>query len=148
MEGEREPTIPFPAKLVDLAMPSLSDSQWRVLCVIVRQTLGWTSPGGARKERDWLSHSQLRRRTGRSGGAVSSAVETLDRRGLILATDESGERLDSPRARRRARRVYYALDPSWGSRLRKPERTKETRYQNSSSSDTEVLKELLRRRWG
>lgn len=36
--------IPFPRVLVDEVMPDLTDTEWRVLTVIVRQTIGWQSP--------------------------------------------------------------------------------------------------------
>jgi len=139
----REPIVPFPAKLIDEAMPSLTDSEWRTLCVVVRQTLGWTDPAGGRKKRDWLSHSQLKARTGRSGSTVSLAVDGLVTRGLLDTTDRLGLRLKSPASRRKARRVYYSLCANWESRLRKPERTKETRYKNLYSPDSKSVRELL-----
>jgi hypothetical protein len=77
--------------------------------VVLRQTLGRRNPDGTLKERDWLSHSQLKSRTGRAGEAVSSAVDSLVRRGLIEVRGEGGRLLADPAARRREhRRLYFA----------------------------------------
>lgn len=101
-----EGTTPFPNPLLDHAMKFLGDTEWRVLCVVVRQTLGW------QKREDWLSHSQLKARTGREGAAVSRAVECLVHRGLIVVTDSHGRLLQSASERRRSRsRLTYALHP-------------------------------------
>ena len=48
-------STPFPSHLLDDAMPLLSDTEWRVLCVVVRQTLGWEDGQGGRKREDWLT---------------------------------------------------------------------------------------------
>ena len=74
-------TTPFPNGLFEL-MPSLKDSEWRVLCLIVRQTWGWKE-GDGRKHSDWITQKQMMRRTGRSSEALSRAVDALVRRGLI-----------------------------------------------------------------
>ncbi len=140
-----EPKVPFPVGLIDGAMPHLTDTEWRVLCVVVRQTLGWSDPAGGRKRRDWLSHSQLRKRTGRSGGAVSLAVDALVRSGLVEATDALGCGLTTSGARRKARRVYYALARGWETRLRNSEATKEKRDKKLSTPNPESVSDLLRR---
>jgi hypothetical protein len=105
------PTTPIPNALLDEVMPTLGDTPWRLLCVVVRQTLGWQADSG-RKERDWLSHAQLKARTGRHSAAVCAAIEELVQRGLIKVEDEQGRPLVTPQARRRARsRVFYRLHP-------------------------------------
>jgi len=58
--------VPFPSALLDEWLPRLKDTEWRLLCVVVRQTLGWKN-GKGRKRRDWMSQSQLMKRTGRYG---------------------------------------------------------------------------------
>lgn len=106
------PVVPVPAVYIDAVMPALSDPEWRVLCIVIRQTLGWRDEGdrALRKSRDWLSHSQLKTRTGKSGDAISRAVDSLIRFGLILVETEDGKLLNHPSARRRARtRLYYRL---------------------------------------
>jgi hypothetical protein len=102
-------STPFPNALLDRVMPSLRDTEWRILCVVVRQTLGWRSVGGKhRKTTDWLTQGQLKRRTGRESAAVSQAIECLTRKGLLHVRDERGVVLRSARARRRNRgRLYF-----------------------------------------
>lgn len=103
------PFTAFPNALLDRVMPALRDTEWRLLCVIVRQTLGW-SENGKRKSRDWLTQSQLMARTGRNSAALSAALDVLVRRRLIGAWDEAGRSLLTPQARRaRQGRVYYGL---------------------------------------
>ena len=104
--------VPFPTALMDEQMPFLKDTEWRLLCVIVRQTLGWQS-GKGRKKRDWMSQTQLMARTGRNSAALSAALDVLVRRNLIECSDVDGEPLTTPQQRRRHRgRVYFALTPA------------------------------------
>lgn len=99
-------TTPFPNVLLDRVMPYLGDTEWRVLCVIVRQTFGW------QKAADWLSHGQLKTKTGRESAAVSRAIDTLVKRGLILVQDGRDNRLHSSSERRRSRsRLVFAVHP-------------------------------------
>jgi len=115
----------FPHVLIDEVLPTLSGSQWQLLTVIVRQTLGWHDPStGGRKASDWLSHRQLKARTGRGSDAVCSAIDSLVRRDLIAVTDEAGRLLATPAERRRARRLFYALSPRLLARLQEAEPSK------------------------
>lgn len=109
-----------PNILIDRIMPVLKDTEWRVLCVIIRQTLGWRGASGGRKTRDWLTQNQLKRRTGRNSEAISRAITTLVRLNLVDVCDESGGELATAHERRRHRgRLYYSLrltDRRWKSR--------------------------------
>lgn len=102
----------MPNDLLDRVMPALRDTELRVLLVVVRQTLGWqsgTNPA-RRKERDWLTQSQLMRRTGRANGAVAHAVDALVQAGLIIVTDRAGTPLKGADDRRRhLGHLYYQL---------------------------------------
>jgi len=103
-------TTPFPNVLLDVFMPRLSDSAFRVLSVVVRQTLGWSAFEGARKGEDWLSHKQLQLRTGRASEAVSRAIQELIDKGLIRLRGEEGQILSRAQDRERYRgRIYFAL---------------------------------------
>lgn len=94
-------STPFPNYLLDTVMPTLKDTEWRVLCVVVRQTLGCRSiDDKRRKTSDWLTQSQLKRRTGRESGAVSKAMESLVRKGLLSVRNRDGKLLHTPQARR------------------------------------------------
>ena len=105
-------TTPFPNLLLDEAMPRLKDTEWRVLCVIVRQTLGWQVDERTkqRKEADWLTHSQLKRRTGRASEALSKAVDVLVRDGWIEVCDVQERPLTTAVLRRNCRGpVFFRL---------------------------------------
>ena len=151
-------TTSVPNELLDLTLPELRDTELRVLLVIVRQTLGWqddTNPG-RRKERDWLTQSQLMHRTGRASEAVARAIDGLVRRGLIDVLDRSGTPLLLAVERRRhLGRLYYRLRPrnrsEGGSQIHrqvpkseyaKPNTTKESKYKNISKvirSKTQIV---------
>ena len=154
---------PIPTWLVDEVMPRLRDTELRVLLVVVRQTLGWQEGPGPmqRKERDWLTQSQLMRRTGRASEAVARAVDALVRDGLIEVLDRAGSALGTPAERRRhLGRLYYRLSPQFsltagrdqGTGLSESEAevpksehaeantTKESRYKNISRNKKIVEK--------
>jgi hypothetical protein len=130
--------VPVPAVLIDTVMPRLSDTEWRLLCVVVRATIGWRdNASGRRKARDWLTQGQLRRRTGRGSEALSHAVDGLVRRGLVVVTNASGKPLSTRTLRRRCGgRLYFELSTAGlsaakpvtfsDSELRKSKTTKET----------------------
>ena len=114
---------PVPIRLVDDVMPALKDTELRILLVVLRQTAGWKSDRLAgtgthntttHKRRDWLSHRQLCRRTGRGSDAVSRAVASLTAAGLIVVEDAGGTPLATPDERRRCLgRLYFRLGETW-----------------------------------
>ncbi len=111
-------TTPMPNALLDRVMPILRDTEFRVLMVVVRQTRGWQDGPhmSQRKERDWLTQSQLMGRTGRGSGAVAHAVEALVQAGLIEVQDRAGTPLKTAADRRRhLGRLYYRLGPASAS---------------------------------
>lgn len=66
------------------------------------------------KRRDWLSHRQLCRRTGRGSDAVSAAVAALTASGLIIVEDAGGKPLMTPDERRRCLgRLYFRPGTMW-----------------------------------
>jgi len=119
---------PVPIRLVDEVMPGLKDTELRVLLVVLRQTWGWmadrTDTGSRQttndkkptKRRDWLSHRQLCRRTGRGSDAVSGAVASLTATGLIVVEDAGGQCLATPEERRRSLgRQYFRPGDLWAA---------------------------------
>jgi len=131
-------TTPFPSHLLDEILPLVTDTEWRIVCVITRQTLGWqdTETGG-RKTRDWLTHKQLQAKTGRAGAAVSQAIEGLVDKAMICVEDADGILLTSAMERRRTQgRLYYRLHP----RLLEAEKNVEalTSESEARSSQTEA----------
>lgn len=105
-------TTPFPNFLLDRVMPRLTDTEWRLLSVIVRQTFGWNLGGGIRKKADWMSHFQLKQRTGRQSAAISRAIDVLVKAGLISVRNEHGRPMYSAAARRRTQEhLIFAVHP-------------------------------------
>jgi len=112
-------TTPFPNYLLDRVMPKLRDTEWRLLSIIVRQTFGWTDGHGQRKNADWLSHAQLKRKTGRSSTAISRAIEVLVWSKLVVVRDLSGRVLSEATDRRRARsKLSFSLHPRFRTQRR------------------------------
>ncbi len=120
---------PVPLRLVDEVMPRLRDTELRIMLVVLRQTWGWRADrseggkhkhgekhGGKHKRRDWLSHRQLCRRTGRGSDAVSGAVASLVEAGLLVVEDAGGTALATAEERRRClSRLYFRPGDVWGS---------------------------------
>ena len=105
-------TTPIPNILLDRYLSRLKDTELRVVLIVLRSTAGWAMPDGSRKKRDWISHSQFKTRCGRSGGAVSKAIDALVRQGFIEASTRSGRFLTTPRSRKsEVGKVHYALGP-------------------------------------
>ncbi len=94
-------------------MPMLSDVELRVLLVVADQTLGWIEDveTGRRKEKDWISHTQLCKKTGRSDRGITTAVKTLiGEHKLIQAYDEAGNLLDTSIKRQKlGNKIFYRL---------------------------------------
>jgi len=104
----------FPNLLIDLYMPKMSDTEWRLLCVIVRKTIGWRQAGsGERLGRVRLSHRQLRRLTGRQSASLSHALHVLVDEGFLVVTDAAGHRLSSPHERQRSRQALTFSLATW-----------------------------------
>lgn len=111
-------TVPIPNRLFDDVLPNLTDTQLRVLLVVLRATIGWREGeegGGWRyKRRDWISHAQFARRTGRGSEAISTAIQSLVEASLIVAEDSGGRPLDTPEKRRRyVGRLYFRPVDMW-----------------------------------
>lgn len=91
-------------------MPTLKDTEWRLLCVLVRQTRGWANEHGERKTWDWVTQKQFQKRTGRNTGALSKALDVLVKRGLVMVQNGKGQALLTPQERRRANSpLFYSL---------------------------------------
>lgn len=104
-------TTPVPNVLFDLLLKDLKASELKILLVIIRQTIGWVDKKekGGRKSRDWISTSQLERKTGSSRRAISSGLASLVQMRLIKITDERGFPLDQANERKGKVRLYYEL---------------------------------------
>ncbi|MDF2441467.1 MAG: Bacteriophage replication protein [Abditibacteriota bacterium] len=144
------PFTAFPNVLLDQVMPTLKDTEWRLLCVIVRQTIGWRDEAGGRRQRDWISRSQLMRRTGRNSEALSRAVDRLVARRLIVVQDEAGRVLSTARQRQRlGSKLFYALHPDgwkWSDVERGCAKTEQA-FEREGDGKANTTKENDKERW-
>ena len=112
--GIQPNTTQVPHVIIREWMPRLKDVELRVLLVVADQTLGWIEDKatGRRKEKDWISHYQLREKTGRSDRAISSAIKVLiEKHGIVDAYNEAGVPLSSAQERQmEGFRIYYRLN--------------------------------------
>ncbi len=102
-------TTPVPNVLFDIFLKELKSAELKVLLVIIRQTLGWSDTRSARgrKEMDWISSSQLQTKTGSSRRAISSAIEVLVLKELIVVLDKYGNLLDDPLKRQGKLKLFF-----------------------------------------
>lgn len=117
METEIQSIIPnttqIPHLIIRRWMPLLGDVELRILLVVADQTLGWIEDPETkrRKEKDWISQSQLMKKINRSDRAIQNSLKRLvDELRIIQAHDESGELLDSPQKRMKCGgKIFYRL---------------------------------------
>lgn len=77
--GPKIPWCKVPNHLFDQILPSLGDTELRVLLVAQRYTAGWMRP----RSSIFLSYRKLCERTGRGPDAVIRAVRVLAAKGLL-----------------------------------------------------------------
>lgn len=117
METEIQLIIPnttqIPHLIIREWMPLLGDVELRILLVVADQTLGWIEDPETkrRKEKDWISQSQLMKKINRSDRAIQNSLKRLiDELRIIQAHDERGELLDSPQKRMKCGgKIFYRL---------------------------------------
>ena len=102
-------TTQTPNKLFDHLLKELTETQLKVLLTIIRKTVGQRDPynNNQRIQRAWLSQRLFCLCTGKSGRAISTAIDTLSRKRYIRITDEDHNVLDTKSKRRGASRLYY-----------------------------------------
>lgn len=102
-------TTQTPNFVYDLWMKELSASAYKVISVIIRQTLGWIldKKTGRRKVSDWIAYSQFKEKTGLSVQTISNALQELEKNKYILVTDAYGNEL--PRDQRNGKKLYYRI---------------------------------------
>lgn len=146
-KGQGFGTTPFPDWLLDKLMSRLRDVEWRLICVLVRQTLGWQTGDGKFKQSDWLSHSQLRRRTGRSSSAISPAIDFLCRNRLVEIDDGQGNPLPRAYERRRHRGpLFFRLNLDRLKHKQKRLRLKKRIHKSGTTINTLTKEAVVRSR--
>lgn len=113
-----------PNIILDYWMPKLSDTSFKILLTITRQTIGYIEDkdSGMRKKEDWISYSQLINKTGRKAPAIVMALRDLEEKKLIEIRDSKGNILET-KEERRGKRLFYRLNTKF---LNIDETTKKT----------------------
>jgi len=82
--------------ILDHIMPDLSANGWKVLCVAIRQTIGWQDEEAesGRREMDVISYSQFRQMTGiGSDQTVARAIKECADKGYMLRVPGKGQEI-------------------------------------------------------
>ena len=82
--------------ILDHIMPDLSASGWKVLCVAIRQTIGWqdNEAESGRREMEVISYSQFRQMTGiGSDQTVARAIKECVDKGYMLRVPGEGQEI-------------------------------------------------------
>lgn len=103
-----------PNVILDEWMPVLSGPEFKIISLLVRQTIGFQldKETGRRKDRDWLNMKQIIKKTGiKSDKTVSKSIANLSEvYKLIEPVTEKGFLLNSPAKREsHSGKIYYRL---------------------------------------
>lgn len=105
----------IPNVIIDEWLPTLTGTEFRILIVIARQTYGW------HKDTDYLSYSQLIKRTGSANGSIGNALKSLREKGFIKVMDSKGKQLFT-KEECRGQELHYQIgvtSPKIGDHLSK-----------------------------
>lgn len=134
-----------PNILFDEYLPILSDTGFRILMIIVRQTYGWIEDKKTkrRKDKDWISYSQLMIKTGRVRQSVSTALRELEEKDLIQIFDDSGRQLFTM-DQRRGKSLYYRINTSLKTGLVVPVKSKNRspKIRHTKLTGTKLIKTI------
>ncbi|MBK7694781.1 MAG: replication protein [Saprospiraceae bacterium] len=101
-----------PNILLDTHLPNLTESELKILLVIIRQTYGWIDKfTGKRKIKDRISQSQFRIKTGLSKRIISKTLKMLSDKDLISIYDRKHNLLKNSLERRGQPVLLYSLNP-------------------------------------
>jgi hypothetical protein len=98
--------VPLPHYFLVKILPTLSDTELRVLLIILSRTVGWKQKN-ASPTRVRLSRVALSIATGRSNTSVSQAIEGLSGKGLIVIENATGLPLLTAHTRQKSPALYY-----------------------------------------
>jgi hypothetical protein len=135
-------TTPTPNELYNGEMNKMSDTELRVVLVVTRATLGWELDPitKTRKKEDWISSSQIKEKTGRSGRAISTAIESSIKNGWIEARDSKGELLDTPQ-KRAGKKIYFRLGKIFLLKIETSENSSQGNQTSEKSSNENISNE-------
>lgn len=149
-------TTQTPNIIFDYLLKELTETELKVLLTVIRKTVGQRDPYDSNKriQRAWLSQRLFCLCTGKSGRAVSTAVDTLSRKRYIRITDEDHTVLDTKSKRRGASRLYYessffeqepapaACEPSYHNAMKKGHTIKLNETKKSCYNSLQCIQRL------
>lgn len=146
-ETQLSGTTPVPNGLFDEHLPRLKSTELKLLLIIIRQTLGWRDQRtGKRKQKDWISGSQLREKTGCSRRALTDATAELIKKKLIQVTGEVGIQLRTAEERKGKLRMFYKFQEPGGKAVESKNSTEKTAQQPAQkvpiTKDTQTKREV------
>lgn len=101
-------TTQVPNEVFDQHLSKITFAELKLLLIIIRQTYGWKTNKGKRKQRDRITYSQFQAKTGLSRRVITQTVQTLLVKHLITVTAKNGDLLHSPDDRKGRTCIYYA----------------------------------------
>ena len=105
-------TTHVPNEVFDKWLAILTESEIKILLVIIRQTYGWIDRyTGRRKLRDRITRTQFMKKAGLSARIVSKTLNSLLKRGLIYISDENHKLLVDPSERKGKYILLYSINP-------------------------------------
>ena len=101
-----------PNILLDSYLPDLTESELKILLVIIRQTNGWIDKfTGKRKTKDRITQSQFIIKTGLSKRIISKTLKMLSDKNFISIYDRKHNLVKNAIDRRGKSILLYSLNP-------------------------------------
>lgn len=134
----------IPNNLFNGEMQKMKDTELRVVLLVARKTLGWISniETGMRKEEDWIAHHQLKKFTGRTSRALSTAIDNCIKRGWIEARNEKGELLDT-KEKRAGKKIFYRLGRIFLDKVEIAETSEKSKDVDQTSEKSSIEKSSI-----
>ncbi len=128
-------TTQIPNNLFNGEMHKMKDTELRIVLIVARKTLGWLEniETGMRKEEDWISRSQLIKFTGKTGRAISTAIDSCVKKNWIEARSKDGELLNTPQ-KRLGKKIFYRLGKIFLNRVPTGEKSSQVEKRGEKSS--------------
>ena len=132
-------TTPTPNELFNGEMPKMSDTDLRIVLVVTRATLGWEidNETGMRKQEDWISYYQLKKKTGRGYTSIAKSIDRCISMGWIETRDEKGNLLDT-KNKRIGKKIFYRLGSIFLDKIKEETTSSECGEVEATSSECEI----------
>ncbi len=144
-------TTQVPNLLFDQLLQTLSFAELKILLIITRQTNGWIDKTtGRRKVRDRISYGQFMSKSNLCRRAVSTAIQSLIRKGCIVVSDAAGNALPLSHERKGKKYLYYqcSMQPvqqhTPTCAIQEPTRVHCIAYNKTNRTQTNQIKQIER----